>query len=113
MTSGTLAGLTISQEILGHESPWARVFRPNRVELSGVPGMVKAGLGVAKDFMVDHINKGEGAPTCTHMGCKLNWNRAEESWDCPCHGSRFSADGAVLNGPAQKPLERAYRPLEA
>ena len=113
MTSGTLAGLTISQEILGHESPWAKVFRPNRVELAGVADMVKAGLGVAKDFMVDHINKGEGAPTCTHMGCKLNWNRAEESWDCPCHGSRFSADGAVLNGPAQKPLENAYRPVEA
>jgi glycine/D-amino acid oxidase-like deaminating enzyme len=114
MTSGTLAGLTISQEILGHVSPWAAVFRPNRVELAGTADMVKAGLGVAKDFVVDHIAPDQGAetPTCTHMGCKLNWNRAEQSWDCPCHGSRFAADGAVLNGPAQKPLELAGRAVK-
>lgn len=108
MTSGTLAGWTISQEILGHESPWAKVFRPNRVELAGVTEMVKANLGVAKDFVVDRVLPGQGkAPTCTHMGCKLNWNRAEQSWDCPCHGSRFGIDGAVLDGPAQKPLANA------
>lgn len=42
--------------------------------------------------------------TCTHMGCELNWNSAERSWDCPCHGSRFSYDGEVIEGPAVTPL---------
>lgn len=42
--------------------------------------------------------------TCTHMGCELNWNSAERSLDCPCHGSRFSYEGKVLEGPAVKPL---------
>jgi Rieske Fe-S protein len=43
---------------------------------------------------------------CTHQGCLLRFNAAERSWDCPCHGSRFDVDGAVLEGPAVKPLER-------
>lgn len=42
--------------------------------------------------------------TCTHMGCEVNWNSAERSWDCPCHGSRFTVDGDVIEGPAVSPL---------
>jgi glycine/D-amino acid oxidase-like deaminating enzyme/nitrite reductase/ring-hydroxylating ferredoxin subunit len=42
--------------------------------------------------------------TCTHMGCEVNWNSAEKSWDCPCHGSRFSYGGDIIEGPAVNPL---------
>jgi len=42
--------------------------------------------------------------TCTHMGCELNWNTAERTWDCPCHGSRFSYEGKIIEGPAVKEL---------
>ena len=46
---------------------------------------------------------------CPHLGCRLEWNPAELSWDCPCHGSRFDYTGKLLNDPAQTGIEKAER----
>jgi len=44
--------------------------------------------------------------TCKHLGCEVHWNSAENTWDCPCHASRYNYDGTVIDGPALKPLDR-------
>jgi len=46
------------------------------------------------------------SPICPHLRCDVAWNQHEKSWDCPCHGSRFSCEGRVLNGPAVTDLEK-------
>lgn len=65
------------------------------VELSGK----RAGAYRHDDGLLYIVNT-----TCTHMGCELNWNSAERTWDCPCHGSRFSHEGKIIEGPAVKDL---------
>jgi glycine/D-amino acid oxidase-like deaminating enzyme/nitrite reductase/ring-hydroxylating ferredoxin subunit len=60
-------------------------------------------LAIARD---EHNELHALSPVCTHMKCFVQWNYAEKSWDCPCHGSRFSIDGEVIYGPAVKELEK-------
>lgn len=63
-------------------------------------------VGVYRD---DQGNLGKIDTTCPHMKCEVNWNSTEKSWDCPCHGSRFSIDGKVLEGPAKTSLTKLQK----
>jgi Rieske Fe-S protein len=68
--------------------------------------IVRHGMGKAGVYRDQHAAIHAVSLRCTHLGCLLRFNAAERSWDCPCHGSRFDVDGAVLEGPATKLLER-------
>jgi glycine/D-amino acid oxidase-like deaminating enzyme/nitrite reductase/ring-hydroxylating ferredoxin subunit len=71
----------------------------------GEAAVVREGLGKTAAYRDEHGTLHRVSARCTHLGCVVGWNAAERSWDCPCHGSRFGIDGAVLNGPAVQPLD--------
>jgi glycine/D-amino acid oxidase-like deaminating enzyme/nitrite reductase/ring-hydroxylating ferredoxin subunit len=71
----------------------------------GSGAIVREGLGLLAVYRDNDGRFHELSAACTHLGCVVQWNGVEKSWDCPCHGSRFAPDGVVLNGPASKPLE--------
>jgi glycine/D-amino acid oxidase-like deaminating enzyme/nitrite reductase/ring-hydroxylating ferredoxin subunit len=87
-----------------------RVKRPDTRTTEDIPAgearVVGSGVGRKGVYRDDDGDLHAVSVRCTHMGCLLRFNGAERSWDCPCHGSRFDVDGAVLEGPAVKPLER-------
>lgn len=72
----------------------------------GEGDVVKTGHGMRAAFRDDDGTLVVVSPNCTHMGCGLAFNNAERSWDCPCHGSRFTVYGEVIEGPATAPLDR-------
>jgi glycine/D-amino acid oxidase-like deaminating enzyme len=104
LAMGTAAAELLAAQIAGREHRWTELFDPNRVRAhASAPTFVKENANVAYHFVADRVRK-RGAPRCTHMGCLLDWNDAERTWDCPCHGSRFAESGDVIEGPAVRPL---------
>ncbi|MBA4138727.1 MAG: FAD-dependent oxidoreductase [Opitutus sp.] len=135
MTHGTIAGMLLSDLIVGRDNPWREVFEPSRVPPAGLGEMAKENLNVARQYFdwakpsgnaerePAALRPGEGcvfqrglhkvaihrdgdgtlherSAVCPHLGCIVEWNETEHTWDCPCHGSRFEAKGEVIHGPS-------------
>lgn len=94
MSGAMMAATLLTDLVLERENPVAQLFSPKRhilhPALAG--NIIEAVKGLCKPTM----------PRCSHLGCALDWNGVEQSWDCSCHGSRFGEEGTCLNGPAKK-----------
>ncbi len=97
MTGSMTAATLLTNIIITGKSDYENLFAPSR-------SLLRPQLFVN----IAHAAAGLVTPgkRCTHMGCKLHWNAAERSWDCGCHGSRFSRSGDVLDTPAKKDMTR-------
>lgn len=93
MTTAVTASEVLCDILLGKKSPYERLFNPSRSILT--PQL----LTNAYEATTNLINL--KPKRCTHLGCALKWNDAEQSWDCPCHGSRYDDNGTVINNPAK------------
>ena len=92
MTSSMVAAMILTDLVQGRENEYAPVFSPSR-------SILRPQLAVnAFESVVGLLTP--TAPRCPHLGCALKYNPEEHSWDCPCHGSRFSESGEVINNPA-------------
>jgi len=142
LTHGTIAGILLTDLIVGRESPWREVYEPSRKPVMAAGRFAKENLNVAAQYLdrlgaagpdnAELIAPESGAvlqrgarkvavyrgargalhemsAICPHLGCVVQWNPAEKTWDCPCHGSRFDKLGAVVNGPANEGLKKVER----
>ncbi len=103
MTGAMAAAQMISALITEGKSRYEEVFTPQRFFLrASAVQLMEEGAESVKG-----LSKGifSAAPRCPHMGCALEWNPDELSWDCPCHGSRFDIHGKVIDNPAQEDLK--------
>lgn len=98
MISAMTAALLLTGELIGKPKKWASVFSPDRTIWHR---QLAINAGETFKTLVTPT-----APRCPHLGCALKWNSAERSWDCPCHGSRFSESGKLRNGPATGDIKK-------
>ncbi|MGM9661208.1 MAG: FAD-dependent oxidoreductase [Faecousia sp.] len=92
MTTSMAAAQILTDQITGRENPYADIFSPSRSILHRQLGINT--LEAVGNLLTPSLKR------CPHLGCALKWNAQEHSWDCPCHGSRFSEEGKLLDNPA-------------
>ncbi len=92
MTSAMVSAMLLRDMVLERKNPWEEVFSPSRSMLK--PQLLINGAEAFVNLLTPVKKR------CPHMGCALKWNPHEHTWDCACHGSRFDADGSLINNPA-------------
>lgn len=92
MTGSMLSAMLLCDKVCGVRNDYEELFSPSRSILK--PQLLVNGFEATKNLLTP------SAKRCPHLGCALKWNPAEHSWDCACHGSRFSESGKVLDNPS-------------
>ena len=101
MTSAMLSAMILTDMIRKKSNPYAAFFAPSR-QIPPLRFLRETGA-VLKHYLRPTV------PRCGHLGCALRYNKQEHSWDCPCHGSRFTPEGKLLDAPAVHDLKKAPR----
>lgn len=92
MTTAMAAAGILADLVQGRDNPYAALFSPSRSFLR--PQLAVNGWEAVASLLTPTTRR------CPHMGCALKWNAQEHSWDCPCHGSRFTEEGKLIDNPA-------------
>lgn len=100
MTSSMVAAMLLCDMVQGRHSDWEAIFSPSRSIIR--PQLFVNALDSAVGLLTPSFKR------CSHMGCALKWNSQERTWDCPCHGSRFEEEGALIDNPAKKGLKSKH-----
>lgn len=99
MTLAMVSARLLTDLICRGKSPYAPLYSPSRFPaLSAFPRLASHAAHSASGLIKGLSPK---VMRCPHMGCKLSWNEAESTWECPCHGSRFDSGGKLITGPSQ------------
>ncbi len=109
MTSSMVSARILTALISGQPCPEADIFSPQRRFTAQATKELAVHSAHTAKSLAKHLFPSQNkriVPNCPHMGCRLERNPDEESYDCPCHGSRFDKDGHLLDGPAQTDCRR-------
>lgn len=97
MTNGVIAAKLLTDIINDNYNKYYNLFKPSRMNKVGIVNSLIDGVFYSKAYIQTFFNRKH---VCPHMMCGLIFNKEEKTWDCPCHGSRFSIDGKLITGPS-------------